>query len=93
MTGPFQEHESGVLIHVWVVPGAHMQGLAGLHGERLKIRVSAPPEEGKANRAVARLLADHLDTEVELVRGMASRAKVFVASGIDIGTARSKLGV
>ena len=82
-----------MLIRVWVVPGARNPGVAGLHGESLKIMVSAPAEKGKATRAVSRLLSETLGVDVELVRGMTSREKVFLANGIDVETARSKLEV
>ena len=91
--GPVRSNEEGVLIDVWVVPGARKPGISGLHGESVKVRVSEPPEDGKATKAVARLLSERLDTEVELVRGMTSRGKLFLASGIDEKTTRAKLGV
>ena len=43
-------------IRVKVVPGAKQEGLAGPLGDRLKIRVRAPPEDGRANEAVCALL-------------------------------------
>ncbi len=76
-----------------MVPGAKKPGIAGLHGERLKVRVSEPAEAGKATQAVGQLLAEYLTVGVELVKGMTSRRKLFLASGIDADTARSKLGV
>ena len=91
--GPFRGHDQGVLIQVWVVPGARNPGIAGLHGENLKIKVSEAPEGGKATRAVERVLEEGLDVDVELVRGMTGRAKLFMAIGIDVETARAKLGV
>ena len=45
------------LLPVKVVPGARADKIAGPLGDRLKIRVSAPPEGGKANKAVCALLA------------------------------------
>lgn len=91
--GPVRPHDDGALIGVWVVPGAKKPGIAGLHGENLKVRVSEPPEGGKATQAVERLLAGCLNVDVDLVRGMTSRRKLFLASGIDTTTARAKLGV
>lgn len=46
-----------VLLRVKVVPGASRDAIAGLLGDRLKIRVAAPPEDGKANAAACRLIA------------------------------------
>jgi uncharacterized protein (TIGR00251 family) len=46
-----------VLVWVKAVPGASRDEIAGVLGGRLKVRVAAPPEGGKANRAIAMLLA------------------------------------
>jgi len=49
-----------VMLHLKVVPGASRDRLVGLLGDRLKVSVTAPPEGGKANQAVCRLLARSL---------------------------------
>ena len=70
----------GSRLEIHAVPGAARDGLAGLHGDRLKIRVCEPPEGGRANEAIRRVLANALGLpfrEVELVRGGSSRAKTF----------------
>ncbi len=67
-------------IRVKAVPGARCDAIVGALGERLKIRVSAPPEEGKANAAIVRLLAKTLgvhEREVELVSGAGNPLKIF----------------
>ena len=46
-----------VLIRVKVVPGASRAGIAGVLGDRLKVRVSAPAEGGRANKAVCAVIA------------------------------------
>ena len=46
-----------VLLRIKAVPGASREGVAGPLGDRLKIRVAAPPEGGKANRAIGALVA------------------------------------
>lgn len=51
----------GVRMRIKVVPGASRSKVAGLLGDRLKIAVQAPPEGGKANQAVCKLLATLLD--------------------------------
>ena len=55
----------------------------GPDGKRyLKARVSAPPEDGKANEALVRLIAKALDvgkTKVRIVSGVASRMKIIEA--------------
>ncbi len=47
----------GVEVRLKVVPGASRTGIAGVLGDRLKLRVAAPPEGGRANRAVEELLS------------------------------------
>ncbi len=59
-------------LQVKVVPGAAREEVAGWVGERLKLRVTAPPEKGKANAAVVSLLAGVLGVP---------RARVRIASG------------
>lgn len=71
---------SGWEIRVKAVPGASRSRIAGELGDRLKIQVAAPPEDGKANKAVIEVLAAWLGlakSEVELVSGASQPAKVF----------------
>jgi uncharacterized protein (TIGR00251 family) len=57
--------------------------LAGVLGDRLKVRVAAPPEGGKANRAVVELLTDWLvGASVELVSGHGTPLKTVRVRGI-----------
>jgi len=61
-----------------VQPGAKRTEVAGMHGEALKIRLAAPPVEGKANAELIRYLADAFGVPqraVTLVRGETSRSK------------------
>jgi uncharacterized protein (TIGR00251 family) len=71
-------------IRVKAVPGARRDGIAGSLGDHLKVRVSAPPEGGRANEAIAGVLAAALGVaprEVELVQGATSARKIFVVRG------------
>ena len=74
--------DDGVRVPVYVQAGASRDRLCGEHDGRLKLSVSAPPEKGKANRAVCRFLAAELGvpgSHVRLVSGHASRLKeVFI---------------
>lgn len=81
-------------LEIHAVPGARIDGLAGIHGDRLKVRVSAPPEGGRANGAIRGLLAAALGVpprEVELVRGGTSRTKAFRVR-LDPATVAARLG-
>jgi len=75
---------AGVRLRVKAVPGASRDAIAGVLGDRLKIRVSAPPEGGRANDAIRRVLAKAFGvprSEVELDSGATSRDKAFVIAG------------
>jgi uncharacterized protein (TIGR00251 family) len=69
----------GVEIHVKVVPGASRTEVSGVLGERLKVRVAAPPELGKANKAVIALLEDSLGVNpLELTAGLTHPEKTLL---------------
>jgi uncharacterized protein len=69
-------------VAVWVVPGASRSGIAGAHGDALKVRVSVPPESGRANRAVEGLLSALLGSPASVIRGPASRRKTVEVPGL-----------
>jgi uncharacterized protein (TIGR00251 family) len=76
--------DGGVLVPVKVVPGARSDQIAGVLGDRLKIRVSAPPENGRANESVCRLIASALGVrraDVRVERGETSPEKTLLVSG------------
>ena len=81
MSEPWREERNGrVFVRVKAVPGARHNAVTGTLGDRLKIRVSAPPEGGKANDAIRAMLATYLGCkprELELVGGASSAEKVF----------------
>lgn len=85
--------DSGVAISVWVVPGSSRAVIDGRHGSSLKVRVVSPPEGGRANHEVERLLATTLGMDVTLKSGMRGRRKVFEVSQTDVETVRRKLGL
>ncbi len=67
-----------------VQPGAKRTEISGLHGEALKIRLAAPPIEGRANEALLRFIADTFCVpmrQVELKQGGQSRHKVVMVTG------------
>lgn len=88
MTDWFRRTDGGWLIAVHAQPGAKRSSVAGLHGDALKVRVAAPPVEGKANEALAAFVADALRLprrKVSIVKGESSREKLLLVAdpGVD----------
>jgi uncharacterized protein (TIGR00251 family) len=80
----------GWTLALHVQPGAKRSGAAGLHGDRLKIRIAAPALDGRANEALIAFVADALGVpkrSVRVVAGGRSRDKI-VAVGADCDPAR-----
>ena len=74
----------GCTLSVRVHPGARKNGVTGVHAGALKISLTAPPVDGKANEAVIAFLADALHlprARVALVAGATSRAKMVRITG------------
>jgi len=77
-----------------VSPGATRAGVIGRYGQAWKVRVAAPPEGGRANEAVVRLLAETLSVPrdaVKLVSGQSTRDKVVELTGVDGSQAERRL--
>ena len=76
--------EGRALLTLHVQPGAKKTEIAGLHGEALKIRLAAPPVDGKANACLLAFLADRCGVSRAAVRlrsGDSSRRKVVELAG------------
>jgi uncharacterized protein len=70
--------KDGVVLTLHIQPGAKKTEIVGLHGDALKIRLAAPPVDGKANAALLAFLARKVGagrTALELVSGQTSRTK------------------
>lgn len=83
-----EQSATGVRIAVRVAPKAGANAIDGASSGRLKIRVTAAPEDGKANAAVCRIVAKRLGigkTGVSVFRGQSHRDKVLEVSGMSTG--------
>lgn len=90
------EQDGGVAFAVKVVPGSKQQRIVGNYGDALKLAVTAPPEQGKANAAVRELLAAQLGIDqrrVDITAGGSSRNKRVFIAGITAAALRQRLGV
>ena len=82
---PIRETETGVVFRIRVVPRASRCESAGFQDDALKLRITAPPVEGKANRECIRLLAGLLGVkkaQVTIIAGHASRTKTVAVEGV-----------
>lgn len=84
LSGWYRSEGETVTLTLHVQPGAKRSEIAGLHGESLKIRLAAPPVEGRANEALQKFIAELFAVplrQVELKQGAQSRQKVVAISG------------
>ena len=71
-------HEKGSWLGLYIQPGASKSEVLGIHGERLKIKIKAPPRDGEANEALIEFLGKFLGvakSRVSILRGESSRQK------------------
>ena len=83
-----------VLLWIKAVPGASRSQISGLLGDRLKIRIAAPPEGGKANAAICELLAAKFGLkprQITIESGHASAEKTIRISGVTIDDVRNRI--
>ncbi|HEX7029010.1 MAG TPA: DUF167 family protein [Gammaproteobacteria bacterium] len=80
MSDPWRWEDGDLLLRLHVQPRASRDEIAGVHGDALKVRITAPPVDGKANAHLVRYLADEFGVPagaVELVAGATGRRKLF----------------
>ncbi|MDD5476331.1 MAG: DUF167 domain-containing protein [Syntrophales bacterium] len=86
------ETEKGVIFSIRVIPRSSRAGIAGIHGGSLKIRITAPPLEGRANEACISFLADLFRVpkgSVEILGGSKTKNKRVFVAGITKGIVES----
>jgi len=74
-----------IRIDIKIVPGASQNSIVGWLGDALKVRISAPPEKGKANKALILQLASELGIATEsikIVAGLSSQRKTVEIAGV-----------
>lgn len=80
--GPLRHTREGTILNLRVSPGARRTSIEGRYGEdALKLKVAAPPVDGKANAEIERFLSGLLDLprfEVTVIRGARSRDKAVL---------------
>jgi len=77
----FRPHPEGLVLKIFVLPRSSKNMLAGRHGDALKIKLTAPPVEGAANKMCITFLARRLGlpkSSLEIVSGHAGRTKLIL---------------
>lgn len=86
MSAPWvSDTAEGALLRLRVAPRAKRTVVQGPHGDALKIRLAAPPVDGKANEALIAFLAERLDTPrqgIQLAHGAGGRDKQIAVTGL-----------
>lgn len=78
---PLRKHQQGMLFKVFVQPRSSQNRIVGLHADSLKIKVTAPPVDGAANRMCIKFLAKCLSVSasaLEIIAGHNSRTKTIL---------------
>ncbi len=81
---------------VSAAPKASRSEIVGIHGDRLKVRLAAPPVDGAANKELEKVLAKALGvprSSVEVVRGLSGRKKTVRINGLDPTEVRMRLNL
>ena len=91
-----RQHASGARFKVRVTPRSSRNECGGLHGDALKIKLNAPPVDGKANQALIGFLAELLQVKpgrLEVAAGLTSRTKTIQVSGLSPDEVLQRLGL
>lgn len=96
MTLGVESRSGAVRFRVKVQARARREGIAGIHGGVLRLRVTAPALEGRANEAVVALLAEQLrvpKSSIKITAGERSPQKAIEVAGLDVATVLARLGL
>ena len=89
-------NEETILLKIHLLPRASRDEICGLHGNAIRVKVTAPPVEGKANKALQRFFAARLHlaaAQIEIVAGERSRDKTLRISGLSRAEIQRALGI
>lgn len=91
---PIHPTASGASFAVKIHPRARKSAITGIVGDALKISLTAPPVEGRANQALVEFLAQLLNvprSSIKIAAGQNSRTKVICVNGLSAEDLRSRL--
>ena len=88
------DHAEGCVVQVRAQPGAKRSAIVGEQNGSLKVAVTAPADQGKANKALVETLAEALDlkrSQVELLSGQSQREKKLLIRGLTADALRKRM--
>lgn len=91
-----EQRDEAVHLALRVTPRSRRDEVAGVHGDRLRVRLQSPPVDGKANRALVRFLGRALavpGSAVVLIRGERGREKTVAIEGRTVEDIRRRLAI
>lgn len=83
-----------VLLRLYVQPKSSRNAFIGIHGESIKLALTAPPVDGKANKAVIQFLASFLKLKkknITIKHGLQSRTKSILIAGSDVQAIQARI--
>ena len=86
--------DGGCILSVRVHPGAKRNAITGTHADALKISLTTPPTDGRANAALIAFLAERLNiprASITLISGATNRSKTLRLTGITTAEAETRL--
>ena len=89
-----EQTDSGIVISVKAQPAAQRNAIVGTHAGMLKVAVTQAPDKGKANEAVADVMADQLElhrSQLQLISGATSRQKRFLVTGVSLDELQQRI--
>jgi uncharacterized protein (TIGR00251 family) len=87
--------QGGVRLHLFIQPKSSRNEFVGEHNGELKIKITAPPIDGRANEGLIEFLSDHFDLpkrNIILVRGETGRHKTVDLIGITLANVEALVG-
>lgn len=90
-----KETKDGVILMLYVQPKAKKNEIDGIDEwrKRLKVKIKAPPVEGKANKEVVKFFSKLFGREVVIIRGETSREKDLLIKGLKVEDVKEKLNI
>ena len=80
------EKADGCILKCWIQPRSSRNAVIGIHGDALKIALTAPPVDGKANKELIKFLAKYLKlpkSGIQIISGDSSRSKTILISELN----------